>query len=270
MIIDAHVHLMEPPRGAEGYDYLKSTNGAWGQVWNAERLVGLLDECGFDRAVIFTFAGLYANDEYGFYNDNLANEVGRFPDRLIGFGCLDLKSDPRAADQIPRLVEELGLVGLKFHPWAQRFPANSGLLRSVYEHASRYRLPILFHTGTPPYSQPAQVAQWAAEYPDVQFIMGHFGKLLWLDAVRAAARHPNVYLETSGAQVSDIEIGVEILGEDRILFGTDLPIGGAAAGKWNVRKIDAAHISERAKERIFALNILEILGRVTKAGGASR
>ena len=86
----------------------------------------------------------------------------------------------------------------------------------------------------------------------------------------AAAQYSNVYLETSGGQVSDIEIAVELLGEDRIVFGTDLPIGGAAAGKWNVHKINAARISDRAKERILGQNILEILGRVTRTGGASQ
>ncbi len=262
MIVDAHVHLMEPEKGAAGYDYLKKTGGAWGQVWDAERVVGLLDECGFDKAIVFTGAGLYPNVDYRYYNDNLAREVGQFSDRLIGFGCLDLKGDPDAAAEVPRLVEGLGLVGIKFHPWLQDFPANSGLLRPVYEQASCYHLPILFHTGTPPYAQPAQVAQWAGEYPDVQFIMGHFGKLIWLDAVRAALEYPNVYLETSGAQVADLEIAVRLLGEERIVFGTDLPIGGAAAGKWNVDKIRAARISDRAKERILGQNVLDILARV--------
>jgi predicted TIM-barrel fold metal-dependent hydrolase len=153
-------------------------------------------------------------------------------------------------------------VGIKFHPWLQDFPANSGLLQPVYEQASRYRLPILFHTGTPPYAQPAQVAQWASDYPDVQFIIGHFGKLLWLDAVRSAMQHPNIYLETSGAQVSDLETAVDLLGADRIVFGTDLPIGGAAAGRWNLDKIRATPISDKAKQRLLGSNILEILGRV--------
>lgn len=262
MIVDAHIHLMEHEKGSLGYDFLKKTGGAWGQVWDAARLVGLLDECGFDRAVVFTLAGLSLNVDYRYYNENLAREVGQFPDRLIGFGCLDLQGDPSAAGEVPRLVEELGLVGIKFHPWLQGFPANSGLLRPVYEQASRYRLPIIFHTGTPPYAQPAQVAQWAGEYPDIQFIMGHFGKLIWLDAVRAAIEYPNVYLETSGVQVADLEIAVGLLGAERIVFGTDMPIGGAAAGKWNVDKMRAARISDRDKERILGLNILEILDRV--------
>lgn len=264
MIIDAHVHLMEPAPKASSYDYVKRTGGAWAEVWDGARLVELLDTCGFDKAVVFTSAGLRANVDFRYYNENLAREVARFPDRLIGFGCIDIKGDPDAAADIPHLVEELGLVGLKFHPWIQAFPCNDASLKPVYEQASRYRLPVLFHTGTPPYAQPAQVAEWADAYPDVQFIIGHFGKLVWLDAVRAAMKHPNVYLETSGAQVSDIEIAVELLGEERIVFGTDLPIGGAAAGQWDVDKINSARIRQSARERIFSGNILDILGRVRR------
>ncbi|NTW99906.1 MAG: amidohydrolase family protein, partial [Geobacteraceae bacterium] len=59
-------------------------------------------------------------------------------------------------------------------------------LKPVYEQASRYHLPILFHSGSPPYTQPFQIVEYADEYPEVQFIIGHFGKLIWLDSVRAA------------------------------------------------------------------------------------
>jgi uncharacterized protein len=263
MIIDAHVHLMEPEK-APSYAYLKKTGGDWGQVWDADRIVDLLDECGFDKAVIFSGTGLYPNVDYRHYNDHLAREVRKHPDRLIGFGIVDLKGDPEAAGEVPRIVEELGLMGLKFHNWLQAYPANSSTLKPVYEQASRYRLPIIFHTGTPPYTEPAQVVEWADEYPDVQFIIGHFGKLIWLDAVRGAMKHPNVYLETSGAQVSDIEIAVELLGEDRIVFGTDLPVGGAAAVKWDVDKIRSARMGEQARARIFSQNILDILARVKR------
>jgi len=263
MIIDAHVHLMEPEK-SPSYAYLKKTGGDWGQVWDGARIVGLLDDCGFDKAVVFSGTGLYPNVDYRAYNENTAREARRFPDRLIGFGILDLKGDPDAAQEVPRMVEEQGLLGIKFHNWLQAYPANSATLKPVYEQASRYRLPIIFHTGTPPYTEPAQVVEWADEYPDVQFIIGHFGKLIWLDAVRGAMKHSNVYLETSGAQVSDIEIAVEALGEERIVFGTDLPVGGAAAGKWDVDKINSARIGERAKARIFSQNILAILGRVRR------
>ena len=266
MIIDAHVHLMEPGKGGTAYSYLRKVGGAWSpeQTWDAARIVGLLDECGYDKAILFPSAAFFPNVDYRFYNDYLAYEVHKFPDRLWGFGCLDLKGDPHASLEVPRIVEDLGLMGLKFVQWLQGYPANSSWLKPVYEQASRYHLPILFHSGSPPYTQPFQIVEWADEFPDVQFILGHFGKLVWLDAVRAAMQYPNVYLETSGAQVSDIEIAVELLGEERIVYGTDLPVGGAGAGKWDVAKLRSARISERAKERIFSENILAILSRVRR------
>jgi predicted TIM-barrel fold metal-dependent hydrolase len=99
----------------------------------------------------------------------------------------------------------------------------------------------------------------ARRFPDVPFIVGHFGKILFLDAVRSAELCPNIYLETSGAQVADIQFALERISADRILFGTDLPIGGAASAKWNMVKIASA-VEDRAQQRaIFGENALRIV-----------
>ncbi len=98
----------------------------------------------------------------------------------------------------------------------------------------------MFHTGTPPYSQPFQVMEQARRFPEALFVIGHFGKIMFLDAVRSAELCPNVYLETSGAQVADLQFALEHIGADRILFGTDLPIGGAPSARWNMAKIASA------------------------------
>ena len=79
------------------------------------------------------------------------------------------------------------------------------------------------------------------------------------DAVRSAELHPNVYLETSGAQVADLQFALERIGVERILFGTDLPIGGAASAKWNMVKIRSA-VPEAARQRaIFGENARRVL-----------
>src|ERR1051326_7020668 len=133
------------------------------------------------------------------------------------------------------------------------------VLNPSLEICARPRVPVLFHTGTPPYSQPFQVMEQARRFPDVPFIVGHFGKILFLDAVRSAELCPNIYLETSGAQVADIQFALERISADRILFGTDLPIGGAASAKWNMVKIASA-VEDRAQQRaIFGENALRIV-----------
>lgn len=253
MIIDAHVHLDGPRYTYKGEE----------QIWSAERIADVLDQSGIDKAVIFTYQGLAPFVDYRRFNDQVAEAAKAFPDRFIGFGTLDVLGDPEGGPaEAERIVEELGLTGMKLHPWMQGFPANSPDLRPIFDVASEYRLPVIFHTGTPPYAQPFQVAEHAPDFPEVQFIIGHFGKLMWLDAVRSAMRYGNIYLETSGAQVSDIETAIEVVGPEKIVFGTDLPLGGVGAALWNIAKIESLNIPEEAKDRVFSRNIQEILGRV--------
>jgi predicted TIM-barrel fold metal-dependent hydrolase len=156
----------------------------------------------------------------------------------------------------------MGLRGVKYHPWLQSFPANSAYLYPTLELTSKYRIPVLFHTGTPPYSQPFQVMEQARRFPQTPFIIGHFGKLLSLDAVRSAELCPNVYLETSGAQVADIALALERIPADRILFGTDLPIGGVPAGRWNLAKLRSAPLTAEQQRLILGENAMRLIAGV--------
>ncbi|MBI3697192.1 MAG: amidohydrolase [Acidobacteria bacterium] len=258
MIVDSHIHLITDTTG--WYAYKKKAGVSDANVWDVEAIVRLMDEVGFDRCFLLTLAGLYGFNDHRKANDQIAAAVRRFPDRLIGFATTYPNQDPDgAARELLRSIE-LGLKGLKFHPWLQSFPANSAYLYPCLEVCSKYRIPVLFHTGTPPYSQPFQVMEQARRFPEAPFIIGHFGKLLFLDAVRSAELCPNVYLETSGAQVADLEFALERIGAERILFGTDLPIGGAPAGKWNLEKIRSAPLTEAQQRLILGENAIRLIG----------
>jgi predicted TIM-barrel fold metal-dependent hydrolase len=221
MIIDSHVHLITSTAGY--YAYKKAAGVSDSQIWDAERIVRLMDEVGYDRCFLLTLAGLYGFNDHRKANDEIADAVRRFPDRLIGFATTYPHQDPDAAAVELERSLAMGLRGLKFHPWLQSFPANSAYLYPCLEICAKHAIPVLFHTGTPPYSQPFQVMEQAKRFPRAPFIIGHFGKLMFLDAVRSAELCPNVYLETSGAQVADITFALEHIPAKRILFGTDLP-----------------------------------------------
>ena len=261
MIVDSHIHLITDTTGY--YAYKKEAGVSDAKAWDAEAIVRLLDEVGFERCFLLTLAGLYGFNDHRQANDEIASAVRRFPDRFIGFCTTYPNQDPEgAAQELLRSVQELGLRGLKFHPWLQSFPANSAYLYPCLEVCSKYRIPVLFHTGTPPYSQPFQVMEQARRFPETPFIIGHFGKLLFLDAVRSAELCPNVYLETSGAQVADLIFALERISAERILFGTDLPIGGAAAGKWNLAKIASTPLSNDQRRAILGENALRLVAQV--------
>ncbi len=258
MIVDAHVHLMTDTTG--WYAYKKSAGGSDARTWDAEATVRLLDEAGIDRCWLFTLAGLYGFNDCRTANDQVIEAARQFPDRLVPFCTAFPNQDAKgAAGEIQRCLDE-GCRGVKFHPWLQSFPANSAYLYPSLELCGRRRIPVLFHTGTPPYSQPFQVMEQARRFPDVPFVIGHFGKIMFLDAVRSAEMCPNVYLETSGAQVSDLQFALERIGVERILFGTDLPIGGAASAKWNMVKIRSAMKNREREAAIFGGNALRMMG----------
>jgi predicted TIM-barrel fold metal-dependent hydrolase len=257
MIIDAHVHLMSDTTG--WYAYKKSAGGSDARSWDADATVRLLDEAGIDRCWLFTLAGLYGFNDYCAANDDVLEAAWRNPDRLIPFCTAFPNQDAaRAAEEIGRCFDR-GAKGVKFHPWLQSFPANSAYLYPALELCSKHRVPVLFHTGTPPYSQPFQVMEQARRFPDAPFVIGHFGKIMSLDAIRSAELCPNVYLETSGAQVADLEFAIARLGADRILFGTDLPIGGSASAKWNMAKIASAVPDPSHRTAIFGGNAARLI-----------
>jgi predicted TIM-barrel fold metal-dependent hydrolase len=257
MIVDAHVHLMNDATG--WYAYKKSAGGSDARAWDAEATVRLLDDCGIDRCFLFTLGGLYGFNDCAAANDEVGSAARAHPDRLIPFCTAFPNQSPTGARKEVERCLDLGFQGVKFHPWLQSFPANSAYLYPVLELCAERSIPVIFHTGTPPYSQPFQVMEQARRFPGVPFIIGHFGKIMFLDAVRSAELCPNVYLETSGAQVCDLQYALERIDPARILFGTDLPIGGAASAKWNMVKIASAVADENIRQGIFGRNALRLV-----------
>ena len=71
---------------------------------------------------------------------------------------------------------------------------------------------------------------------------------------------PNVAVDYCGSinEKGAYEMGVDILGPDRVVFGTDLPGGDYYINAGRILELDA---SDEVKQRIFADNILRILGR---------
>jgi hypothetical protein len=264
MIIDAHVHLMTDATG--WYAYKKTAGSSDARPWDADATARLLEESGIQKCFLFTLGGLYGFNDWRAANDEVARAAAAYPDRLIPFCTAFPNQSPLdAAREVKRCLDR-GFKGVKFHPWLQSFPANSAHLHPVLELCSERRAPVIFHTGTPPYAQPFQVAEQAKRFPEAPFIIGHFGKIMFLDAVRSAELYPNVYLETSGAQVCDLQYALERIDPGRILFGTDLPIGGAPSAKWNMVKIASAVSDDRIRQAILGGNALRLIAGVKGAG----
>ncbi|MGD9498521.1 MAG: amidohydrolase family protein, partial [Armatimonadota bacterium] len=107
------------------------------------------------------------------------------------------------------------------------------------------------------------VAELANRYPEAMIICGHVGgggDWEWtIQALRAA---PTAFLDSSGSVVDEgmIEMAVQVLGAERLLFGCDMSM---TAG---VGKIRGAQISDEQRRAILGGNMERILARRGRAG----
>jgi predicted TIM-barrel fold metal-dependent hydrolase len=230
MIIDFHVHLFQ-----EGMD---KAGAATGQLGTAEQLIENMDAAGVDKVVALPIHPRTTSEF-------VAAQMGRFPDRIIGFASVDPNDGPMAVDLLKRGIEELGLRGLKLHPLMQRFKdSDHELLNPLVRMAEKLDIPILFHCWArpdDPYTSVAGQVNLAQANPGVTFIMAHAGGMHFLDLLflarppRRWVRMENLYVDFSwfspliethrpGAPLfGAFAYTLRQFGADRVLLGSDWP-----------------------------------------------
>ena len=233
---------------------------------NAEQLVAKLDGAGIKRAAVLSVAFWYGSpnrkpseDEYAKVkteNDWLAQQVARFPERLVGFCSFNPLKD-YALVELERCIKSAHFKGLKLHF------GNSGVnvlnpqhvekLRAVFRAANEKRFPIVVHlwirgkygaehseaflnqivSAAP--DIPIQIAHMAASGPDY-----HSDDALEVYAKAAVANNPlmkNLYFDiasmvtrdSSAATLELVAKRLRELGMRRVLFASDFAPGGSNA-----------------------------------------
>jgi uncharacterized protein len=241
-VIDFHVH--QPAGGAYG----------------AEQYLAAMDELGVDLSVVFTYEGLLRPSAAT--NDSLAAWVAPSPERLVAFATVDPR-EPGAAAEIERCVDELGMRGVKLHPWLQGFSAHEPGLQRVCESAGRLGVPILFHDGTPPFSTPLQLAVLARRHPGTRIVLGHGGLHdLWREAIEAVRTTPNVYLCMSGTPGYAMRAIVARCPLERLVFGTDAGLRPEPLQRYavlRVRQLDELGLDDAQRAAILVDNPRRLL-----------
>jgi hypothetical protein len=172
-------------------------------------------------------------------NEELAAFVALNPERLWGIGSLADPRDPDAARTIRRF-RALGLSGLKLYPPTQRFLPNDRAFYPIYEACAEEGIPILFHFGitvAPIYdlsfASPLPLSAVVKEFPEVTFVIAHFGAGFLRETLFLAYHTDNVCVDTSGTNnwrlyhpgepslEAVFRDALRTFGPKRILFGTD-------------------------------------------------
>ncbi len=175
-------------------------------------------------------------------------ELARRMPQAAPFGSLHFDT-PNKPDVVRRCIEKDNFVGMKFHPFVQRFDPASDAMFPVYELMEEYERPVVLHTGFEEFYRmkmgPADIEKILTRFPRLVLVLAHclfpyFREVralmeeyrgLWLDAtnVFGALR----YLDLVGlssktpGEVGYAELFRELINDfsDRTLFGSDHPVG---------------------------------------------
>ncbi|MEW6243498.1 MAG: amidohydrolase family protein [Bacillota bacterium] len=174
-------------------------------------------------------------------NDTLADAVRQYPRYFRGFAHHHICS-PGALDELRRAVEELGLCGFKMHGPRLHIPFEDPSLDPIWQYIERAGIPVLIHFGLlrkaggvvyHPRMSPLTLAPVAHKYPDIPFVIPHFGCGYPQELLHLCWSCPNIYVDTSGSNqwmrwmpypltLEDLfRKFYETIGPDRIIFGTD-------------------------------------------------
>lgn len=193
----------------------------------------------------------------------------RADDQLVCFGSIH----PYTAGMRAQLDEQvrLGVRGIKVHPTVQLVRPDDARALKLYRLCAERGLPILWHCGPVDIeprlgrylSQVRHYEKAVAESPSTTFVLGHSGALQMEVAIEIARRYPNVWMELSSQGVPNLQRLLDVLGEDRLLFGSDWPFYHQAIPLAKVLMVTEGEPA--ARDKLLWRNAERLLGLTSTA-----
>lgn len=217
-----------------GWDLPTSDHVALGRRWVQE-----MDRHGVGRMVLM--ASLPGDE------GSILEAARSFPDRIVGYFMLD-PTKPDAPDRVRQALAG-GLKGVclfpamhHFHVWEERcypvYEAAQAGGAAVFTHFGILKIGVRDKLGLPSrfdmrFSNPIDLHRVAKDFPNVTFVMPHFGCGFLREALIVGDQCANVCVDTSSSNgwvntmpvpttLEDIfRAALRVFGPSRILFGTD-------------------------------------------------
>ncbi|UCD33941.1 MAG: amidohydrolase [Desulfobacterales bacterium] len=245
MIIDFHTHIfpktMREDRvkyfaGEPAFEYLYRSLKS--KIVGAKTIIDSMDEQGVDTSVVFGFP--WKNSILSQqHNDYIMEAVAKYSGRLVGLCCFD-PSYKNAVEEVNRCIDG-GLSGVGELAFYQSALDEVALnqLAPIMEICQRMDLPVLIHTNEPvghiyPGKAPntlLQIYDLIKRFQGNRIVLAHWGGgIFFFHLLKREVKDvlQNIYIDTAASPfLYDPEIyryAVDILGSDKILFGSDFPL----------------------------------------------
>ena len=244
MIFDAHTHIGK----GDSFHYSDSAD----TPISVEDLLKEMDRNNVEKAIVMPNFNL--PHKLGDSNIEMAKSIENISNRLFGFAWLDPRIE-NCCDQLESLVKEFGFKGLKLHPVLGGYYLTNKTVLRLIDKAISLKIPVMVHTGWGLLGSATYVGQLAEQFQKGQFIIAH---MIDPECMNVTKRHDNIFLETSYAQhPRRITQAVNTIGSERLLYGSDYPLGGGI--EFEISKIKLAKITKEDKRMILSGNISRLI-----------
>lgn len=199
-------------------------------------------------------------------NSLLAKDIEPYKEFFLPFAHLS-PATKNAEETLEDLVKKHNFLGIKFIPvfdeHGKDYDTYYKRLHPLIEKAEKLKIPVMIHTGWFPVAKLEYVGELAETFPKTTFISAHMredGINQRFSHIHLAKKHDNVLLETSYIpHPKRVAQAVELLGAERLLYGSDYRGGGEVAS-WEITKVTYARISQEDKRKILYENAKRLLG----------
>ena len=245
MIIDFHTHIFpgDIRNHREKYfpdepDFKLLYSSPKSRAVGAAALIDAMDQQAVDKSVVFgfpwkNFATLQRHNNY------ILRAVAAYPDRLIGFCCLD-PTHEKALSEAERCLKGgfSGVGELAFYQ-SELTPELLNRIDPLMTFCREKGLPVLMHTNEPvghayPGKSPMTLSalyRLIMRFPENRLVLAHWGGgLFFYNLLKKEVKKvfKNVYFDTAASpflyDASVYPIACRIIGREKILFGSDFPL----------------------------------------------
>lgn len=276
MIIDFHTHIFPPSVKEQREDYVTRDpcfsllySEPKAKLATAEELIASMDEAEVDLSIALNI-GWVSHELCVETNDYILDSVARYPKRLIGFCGIQPNAGDAALMELERCAKA-GARGIgEMRSDMQAFDLAGDAMKSLVNIALRHALIFLTHSSEPVGHQyigkgsitPDVLYSFILSFPNLNIVCAHWGGGLPFYALmpEVAEALTNVFFDTAASlflyqpqifrQVSDI------IGSNKILFGTDYPLISQSR---IIAQIRHSELPEKDKNDILERNAQKLL-----------
>ncbi|UYO99149.1 amidohydrolase family protein [Oceanotoga sp. DSM 15011] len=279
-VIDSHVHFpaidfMGDGKSMGGIDvsdnkWVAKDRAKWRLAWRFPEPISLKNKNDENNLIEIWYEEVLNNDIEKIVfvtaggNDMAFDILNKHPDKFVMYAHHD-PDKINSADELEVCIRDRGFKGYKLLGPRIDTPLNDKSLYPVWEVAQSYKIPVLIHFGILGGAggianhvniNPLILHDVARSFPDISFIIPHFGCGYVFETLQLGWACPNVSIDTSGSNqwmrwmpydldlIKLFQKYYNTFGYERIIFGTD--------SSWFPRGFTNAYLDEQIRAMVYS------------------